>query len=438
MKKNMKSSSILLGGLFLLGAVCSCTQTAPDYASYVNPFIGTGGHGHTYPGAVVPNGMIQPSPDTRIYEWDACSGYYYADTTINGFSHTHVSGTGCADYGDVLLMPTVGRQDYHSMGSKSQQMAYASAFSHENETAEPGYYSVFLDRYGVKAELTSTKRAAIHRYTFPKAEDAGFILDLDYSIQRQKNEQMELEVISDTEIRGRKKTVYWAFDQYINFYAKFSKPFTYTLVTDSMALDEGGPLLPTAKALLQFQTEPNEEVLVKVGVSAVDMDGARKNGEAEISGWDFDGVRRAARQQWNTYLSKIDIDTKDNDQRTMFYTALYHTGMQPNLFTDVDGRYFGMDLKPHQGRVDEPVYTIFSLWDTFRAYHPLMTIIDPELNEAFIRSLIQKSREGGVLPMWELAGNYTGTMIGYHARLASVRQNTIRRVLSPILWLCRI
>ena len=144
MKKNMKSSSILLGGLFLLGAVCSCTQTAPDYASYVNPFIGTGGHGHTYPGAVVPNGMIQPSPDTRIYEWDACSGYYYADTTINGFSHTHVSGTGCADYGDVLLMPTVGRQDYHSMGSKSQQMAYASAFSHENETAEPGYYSVFL------------------------------------------------------------------------------------------------------------------------------------------------------------------------------------------------------------------------------------------------------------------------------------------------------
>ena len=248
MKKNMKSSSILLGGLFLLGAVCSCTQTAPDYASYVNPFIGTGGHGHTYPGAVVPNGMIQPSPDTRIYEWDACSGYYYADTTINGFSHTHVSGTGCADYGDVLLMPTVGRQDYHSMGSKSQQMAYASAFSHENETAEPGYYSVFLDRYGVKAELTSTKRAAIHRYTFPKAEDAGFILDLDYSIQRQKNEQMELEVISDTEIRGRKKTVYWAFDQYINFYAKFSKPFTYTLVTDSMALDEGGPLLPTAKA----------------------------------------------------------------------------------------------------------------------------------------------------------------------------------------------
>ena len=182
-----------------------------------------------------------------------------------------------------------------------------------------------------------------------------------------------------------------------------------------MALDADGPLLPTAKVLLQFETGENEQVLVKVGVSAVDMDGARKNVEAEIPGWDFDGVKKAARQSWNDYLSKIDIETENADQRTMFYTALYHTGVQPNLFTDADGRYLGMDLKPHQGSVDQPVYTIFSLWDTFRAYHPLMTIIDPDLNEAFIRSLLLKQREGGVFPMWELAGNYTGTMIGYHA-----------------------
>ena len=382
--KNMRFNSMMMGGILLLG-MYGCTPKMQDYSSYVNPFIGTGGHGHTYPGAIVPNGMIQPGPDTRIYQWDACSGYYYADSTINGFSHTHLSGTGCGDYGDVLLMPTVGRQDYHAMGEESQQMAYASAFSHENETAQPGYYSVFLDRYKVKAELTATQRAAIHRYTFPKAEDAGFILDLDYSLQRQTNEEMELEVISDTEIRGRKKTVYWAFDQYINFYAKFSKPFTYTLVTDSMALDQGGPLLSTAKALLQFQTGADEQVLVKVGVSAVDMDGARRNVEADIPEWD------------------------------LFYTALYHTGVQPNLFTDADGRYLGMDLKPHQGSVENPVYTVFSLWDTFRAYHPLMTIIDPDLNQAFIRSLILKQREGGIFPMWELAGNYTGTMIGYHA-----------------------
>ncbi|MCI1681288.1 MAG: GH92 family glycosyl hydrolase [Bacteroides sp.] len=413
--KKAKFYSTLLSGLLLLELIYCCAPTVPDYALYVNPFIGTGGHGHTYPGAIVPNGMIQPGPDTRIYEWDACSGYYYADTTINGFSHTHLSGTGCADYGDVLLMPTVGDQDYHAMGSKSQRMAYCSAFSHKNEVAEPGYYSVFLDRYKVKAELTATKRAAIHRYTFPKAQDAGFILDLDYSLQRQKNEEMELEVVSDTEIRGHKKTVYWAFDQYVNFYAKFSKPFTYTLVKDSMALDEGGSLLPTAKVLLHFQTKENEQVLVKVGISAVDMDGARKNVESEIPEWNFNEVRRVARSQWNAYLSKIDIKTKDAGLRTMFYTALYHTGVQPNLFTDADGRYLGMDLKPHQGSADKPVYTIFSLWDTFRAYHPLMTIIDPKLNEAFIRSLILKYREGGMLPMWELAGNYTGTMIGYHA-----------------------
>jgi len=412
----MRLISALIGCSLLLGmAACTQTSTSQDYTDFVNPFIGTGGHGHTYPGAVVPNGMIQPSPDTRIYQWDACSGYYYNDSTINGFSHTHLSGTGCGDYGDVLLMPTVGKQDYHAMGSESQQMAYASAFSHQNETAQPGYYSVVLDRYNVKAELTATKRAAIHRYTFPQSDESGFILDLDYSLQRQKNEEMELEVISDTEICGRKKTVYWAFDQYINFYAKFSKPFTYTMVTDSMVLDEGGPLLPTAKVLLHFNTKAGEEVYVKVGISAVDIDGARKNVEAEIPEWDFNGVRKAARASWNDYLAKIDIDTDDKDQKTMFYTALYHTGVQPNLFTDVDGRYLGMDLKAHQGSVNEPMYTIFSLWDTFRAYHPLMTIIDPDLNEAFIRSLIQKQREGGVFPMWELAGNYTGTMIGYHA-----------------------
>ena len=412
----MRLISALIGCSLLLGmAACTQTSTSQDYTDFVNPFIGTGGHGHTYPGAVVPNGMIQPSPDTRIYQWDACSGYYYNDSTINGFSHTHLSGTGCGDYGDVLLMPTVGKQDYQAMGSKSQQMAYASAFSHQNEMAQPGYYSVVLDRYNVKAELTATKRAAIHRYTFPQSDESGFILDLDYSLQRQKNEEMELEVISDTEICGRKKTVYWAFDQYINFYAKFSKPFTYTMVTDSMVLDEGGPLLSTAKVLLHFNTKAGEEVYVKVGISAVDIDGARKNVEAEIPEWDFNGVRKAARASWNDYLAKIDIDTDDKDQKTMFYTALYHTGVQPNLFTDVDGRYLGMDLKAHQGSVNEPMYTIFSLWDTFRAYHPLMTIIDPDLNEAFIRSLIQKQREGGVFPMWELAGNYTGTMIGYHA-----------------------
>ena len=412
----MKLKTLLWGCLGGVLSLNSCTDPAKtkDYSAYVNPFIGTGGHGHTFPGAVTPYGMIQPGPDTRIDGWDACSGYHYDDSAINGFSHTHLSGTGCADYGDVLIMPTVGKQRYLTTDPKAQRLPYASGFSHQNETAEPGYYSVLLDTYGVKAELTATKQGAIHRYTFPESSQAGFIIDLDYSLQRQTNREMEMEVISDTEIRGRKKTVYWAFDQYINFYARFSKPFTCTLITDSVTTDSG-KRLPVCKALLQFATGKDEQVLVKVGVSAVDMEGAKKNVTSEIPRWDFDAVRANARKAWNDYLAKIDITTDDKDDKTIFYTALYHTAISPNLFTDADGRYLGMDLQPHQGDTLDPVYTIFSLWDTFRALHPLMTIIDPELNNRFIRSLILKQKEGGVYPMWELAGNYTGTMIGYHA-----------------------
>ena len=398
----------------LILSACTANTNVEDYSAHVNPFIGTGGHGHTFPGAVVPHGMIQPSPDTRIDGWDACSGYYYNDSTINGFSHTHVSGTGCCDYGDVLLMPTVGKQTYQTTDSQSQQQPYASAFSHENESAEPGYYSVFLDRYQVKAELSASKRGAIHRYTFPASKESGFIIDLDYSLQRQTNSEMEIKVLSDTEICGHKKTTYWAFDQYINFYAKFSKPFTYTLINDSVTMDNG-KRLPICKALLQFETKKDEQVLVKVGVSAVDVKGAQNNVLSEIADWDFDKVRQHARNEWNRYLSKIDVTTTNQEDKTIFYSALYHTGISPNLFTDADGRYLGMDLKVHQGDVKQPIYTTFSLWDTFRALHPLMTIIDPDLNTQFIQSLLKKHQEGGIFPMWDLASNYTGTMIGYHA-----------------------
>ena len=402
---------LLAFGLF----ACNTAEIAEtDYTSMVDPFIGTGGHGHTFPGPVVPNGMIQPSPDTRIDGWDACSGYYYEDSSINGFSHTHVSGTGCADYGDILIMPTVGEQDYKNQDLISQSLPYASSFSHENEVAVPGYYSVFLDRYSVKAELSSTKRAAIHRYTFPQSDNSGFIVDMDYSIQRQRNMDMNIDVLSDTEICGYKTTKYWAFDQQIAFYAKFSKPFTYEIYTDTMTVNNGKKL-PLYKALLKFETAKDEQILVKVGVSAVDVDGARKNVEAEIPEWDFEKVRTDAHNEWNKYLSKIDIKTADAKNKEIFYTALYHTAISPNLFTDVDGRYLGMDLEVHQGNVDKPVYTIFSLWDTFRALHPLLSIIDPKLNNDFITSLLLKHKEGGVFPMWDLASNYTGTMIGYHA-----------------------
>ena len=417
MKNLYKVASVLVALLVAVGLAtssCSRQETCNDYTQYVNVFIGTGGHGHTYPGAVVPHGAIQPSPDTRIYGWDACSGYYYNDSTINGFSHTHLSGTGCCDLGDVLIMPTVGEQDITQEEERGQTKAYASAFSHEREKAEPGYYSVMLDRYGIQAEITSTTRGAIHRWTFPKSEDAGVIVDLDYSLEDQTNIGMQLEVISDTEVVGHKMTKFWAFDQYINFYAKFSKPFTYTIVDDTVTV--GDKQKPRRKALLKFAgTEEGEVIYAKVGVSAVDIDGAKNNVLSEIPEWDFDGVKAAAHQRWNEYLAKIDIETGDADHRTIFYSALYHAGLQPYTFTDADGRYYGMDMKVHQGDAEKPVYTIFSTWDTFRAWHPLQTIIAPEFNGELVKSLLLKAREGGILPMWELCSNYTGCMIGYHS-----------------------
>ena len=385
---------------------CALSTQATDLTDYVNPMIGTGGHGHTFPGAIVPHGMIQPSPDTRINEWDACSGYHYTDSLMNGFSQSHLSGTGCADYGDFLLMPTVGEQVITPQNRQQQNRPYASRFSHATEVAEPGYYSVFLDRYGVKAEVTATDRAAIYRFTFPEGADAGMILDMDYSIQNQKNTEMKVDAPNDRTILAFKETKYWAWFQQLAMCAEFSTPFTLKEErTDT-----------TFKVLMKFPTlKPGEPLYVKVGVSAVDWDGAQKNLQAEIPGWDFEGVRAEAKRKWNGYLSTIDITTDNPDDKTIFYTALYHTAVCPNLFQDVDGRYLGMDRKPHMGDPEHPVYTVFSLWDTHRALHPLMTIINPRLNNEFIRSLLLKHDEGGLLPMWELAGNYTATMTGYHA-----------------------
>ena len=360
--------------------------------------------------------MIHPSPDTRFWEWDACAGYYYSDSTINGFSHTHLSGTGCSDYGDVLLMPTVGEQQLEGETGNKQILPYASPFSHDKETATPGYYSVYLDRYGVKAELTATKRAALHRYTFPESQDAGFILDLDYCIQflNQRNRALTLEQVNDSTLRGYKYTSGWAWQQDEYFYAVFSKPFTCTILSDSVKQKNGQMAPGRCKALLKFQTEKDEQVLVKVALSAVDAEGARKNLE-EIPGWDFEGVREQAREAWNAYLSKIDVETQDEEQKRIFYTALYHTAVSPTLFTDADGRYRSLDRKIRTAPADKPMFTVFSLWDTFRALHPLMTIIDPGQNSLYIQTLLRQYQEGGILPMWELAGNYTGTMIGYNA-----------------------
>lgn len=310
-------------------------------------------------------------------------------------------------------MPTVGEQKVEYLGKESQKRPFASAFSHSNEYAEPGYYSVFLDTYGVKAELTATGRAAMHRYTFPESNESGFILDMDYNIQQQINQAMAVEAVNDTVLRGYKRSAYWAWQQDLYFYAVFSKPFTHTLYTDTVI--EAGQQIPVCKMLLHFDTAKDEQVMVRFSISSVDSEGARQNLLAELPDWNFDKVRADAHSIWNDCLSKIDVKTEDSDQRAIFYTSMYHAFLSPNLFTDVDGRYLGMDLKVHTTDKKDSVYTTFSIWDTFRALHPLLTIIDPQTNESYIRSLLKKQREGGVFPKWDCAANYTGTMIGYHA-----------------------
>ncbi len=387
-----------------------------ELTQYVNPFIGTGGHGHTYPGATLPFGMVQLSPDTRLTGWDGCSGYHYDDSVIYGFSHTHLSGTGIPDYGDVLIMPTVGgfqlKSGYISEKRKTNK-GYGSVFDHSSEKARPGYYSVFLKDYGIKAELTATGRCGFHRYVYPvKAKKANIILDLKH---RDRVLSSALYVLNDTTIAGYRISTGWAKRQYVYFYARFSKPvLSYKIaLNDSIIGSPRSVSGKNIKAVFYFDNTVSDTLLVKVGISAVDTAGARKNLEAEIPHWDFDRIVKQADSAWNAQLSKIKISA-DSLTMVKFYTALYHTMVAPNLFMDVDGRYRSTDLKIHRDTTFTN-YTVFSLWDTYRATHPLYTIIEQKRTVDFIKTFLKQYQYGGLLPMWELAGNYTYTMIGYHA-----------------------
>ena len=395
--------------LSLTALLLNCSEKEKDSATYVDPFIGTGGHGHTYPGAVVPHGMVQLSPDTRTNGWDACSGYHYEDSNLIGFSHTHLSGTGIGDLGDVLFLPytkelklvTQHKHDFDK-AVEMDEPRFGSSFSHDDETASPGYYSVHLKDYDVKAELTASLHAGFHRYTFPSSENPKLFIDLSRTIHSRRLVDSGISVISDTEITGFKQVEGWAPNRYIFFYARFSEPFT--CVTEE-----------NDKAFLTFEpSNKKKQILAKVGISFVDSDGAKNNLDTEIADWDFDKIHTDARQAWNGELSKIKIKTGNAKNRKIFYTALYHTALEPIISSDADGRFRTMD-----NRIDQDInyqnYSIFSLWDTFRALHPLNTIISPSENQAMIRSLIRKSDEGGLLPMWELISNYTGCMIGYHS-----------------------
>lgn len=412
--KNKLCMLLLASGIGLFS--CAEQDLPKEYTDSVNVFIGTGGHGHTFPGATLPHGMVQLSPDTRLFGWDACSGYYYDDTSIMGFTHTHLSGTGIGDYGDILFMPVVGEKPLIAGTAENPDEGYRSRFSHEQESARPGYYQVLLQDDSINVELTATLRAGLHRYTYPKASDARLIVDMEPTIHGHQHPVTQIRVVNDSTIAGMKYTVGWAKRHYVYFYAVFSSPFDYKLYSGTeYQPDSTSVTVNTAKAVMSFRNLPADgRVLAKVGISSVDEEGARLNVEAEIPNWDFEGVMKQANTAWNEALGKIDIETSDNDSRTVFYTSLYHAFIQPSLASDVDGRYrtMGHEIKQDASYTN---YTVFSLWDTFRAAHPLYTIVTPEQNQAFIRSLLRKYDEGGILPKWELASNETGTMIGYHA-----------------------
>lgn len=418
----MRSTWLLVSLILAAGSGPTTHCVADDAESdasitrEVDPFIGTGGHGHTYPGAVLPFGMVQLSPDTFNQGWDWCSGYHYSDTSIMGFSHTHLSGTGSSDYGDILFMPTTGGLQFEPGTREAPDAGYRSRFSHEQESAEAGYYSVRLDDYDIQVELTVTKHVGIHRYAFPDAKPANVIIDLTHFIDRTEILESELEIISSTKLRGYLRKRGWAADRRVYFVAEFSRAFDESgIVRDNGLLDDVNQATGTnLKAHVTWLAGDARQVTVKVAISAVDYEGAEKNLAAEAPEWQFDAFRQAATTAWQEQLSSITIGGGTPAQRRIFYTALYHSCLAPHLYSDVDGRYRGMDQRIHKAP-QHGHYTVFSLWDTFRTLHPLMTVIEPERTNAFIVSMLDMHQQTGRLPKWELASNETWAMIGYHA-----------------------
>lgn len=400
---------------FLLALIYSAAfAQSQNLSKYIDPFIGTGFHGHTFPGPCVPFGMVQLSPDTGNRDWDWCSGYHDSDGSLMGFSHTHLSGTGGADLGDILFMPYTG--DWKTVpGSKENpEEGYRSRFTHTGEKAEAGYYSVKLESYNIFAELTATQRCGFHKYTFPKSDKSNIIIDLNHGISDETKEAW-VEFVNANEIRGVRHSGGWAPDHYVYFYAKFSKPIDeFAVAVDEKITNEKYAKGKNVKALLRFKTKAGEEVLAKVGISAISAENALTNLNAEIAGWDFDKTRKQAAKAWDKQLEKVVVEGKSEAQKRVFYTSLYHALLVPYLFTDANGEYKGMDNKIHKAEGFK-YYTLLSLWDTFRAAHPLYSIFTPEENSDFVKSMIAKYDEAGRLPVWELHSTETWCMIGYHS-----------------------
>ena len=393
--------------LFILLVFVSLTAFAQkDFTAFVNPFIGTGGHGHTYPGASMPFGMMQLSPDTRMADWDGSSGYHYSDSVIYGFSHTHLSGTGIPDYCDILFMPFTGQVAW-------DQKAYRSNFSHKNEKASPGYYEVLLDRDSIRAQLSSSTRSGMHQYLFPASAKTGSVLvDLKH---RDQVLDAFIERVNDYEIRGYRRSRSWARNQVVYFHVQFEHPIRKMLISSEDKETNLTSVKGTnIKAALDFNLPSSKTLRCKIGISGVSMEGARKNLRTEITNWNFNELRSKAKAAWNRELGKIEVKGGSPDQKTVLYTALYHAFLVPNIYQDVDGQYRGTDLKIHTAR-GFTNHSVFSLWDTYRAYHPLMTILYRKRTADWIRTFLAQYQQGGMLPVWELSANETFCMIGYHS-----------------------
>jgi predicted alpha-1,2-mannosidase len=374
-----------------------------NFIQYVDPFIGSDYHGHVFVGASVPFGAIQLGPNNETQGWDWCSGYHYSDSILIGFAHTHLSGTGIGDLGDIVFMPV---SEKYNPEESDIPYSWKSRYSHEKEQAAPGYYYVHIERYNIDAHLTATERVGIHKYQYNEGENSNVVVDLRYGTGWDQLRQGKLEQTGPRTLSGLRFSRGWANDQQVYFHTEFSKDIkSFQIISSHERLGE-------VTALIEF--EGNGELLVKTAISPVSIEGAKSNLAAEAAGVDFDQARAQAEAKWNRELAKIKIETPDLADKRTFYTALYHTMIAPSLFNDVNGDYRGADKNIHQGNGHE-TYTTFSLWDTYRAAHPLFTLVQQERVNDFINSMLAIYQQQGKLPIWHLHGNETNTMVGYSA-----------------------
>ncbi len=398
----------LLLVLILTACTSSQERASTDYTQYVNPFIGTDFTGNTYPGAQAPFGMVQLSPDNGLPGWDRISGYFYPDSTIAGFSHTHLSGTGAGDLYDISFMPV-------TLPYKEAEapLGIHSKFSHDDESATAGYYRVLLKDYNIHVELTATERCGIQRYTFPEARAAIF-LNLKKAMNWDFTNDTQVEIVDSVTIQGYRFSDGWARDQHIYFRTRFSKPFTSVQIDTTAIIKDGDHIGTATIARFDFDTQKDEQIIVSTAISGVSTEGAAKNLLAEVPDDNFDKYRNLTRDNWNRQLSKIEIVSNNTDDKVNFYTALYHSMIAPTIYSDVDGTYYGPDKKTHKtdGWVN---YSTFSLWDTFRAAHPLFTYTEPERANDMVKSFITFYEQNKRLPVWNFYGSETDMMIGYHA-----------------------